>query len=262
MAQDYTKSNFATAFLFLNSEKRYALSLIYRFMRLADDAVDFRSSINEVNNLEEEINKIYSGKELQNDFFIKLKDVIKRYDIPRQVFSCLIEGIKKDSQGLNIKTRKELEYYMYCVAATAGICVLKISGFSGKHLEEIATKTGYAVQMTNILRDIKEDLKMRRVYLPEEERIRFLNTAELDIKNPGFRELFEFEKQTALSYYRESDELFKKNKSPSLLVASIMKNIYRELLKGLNFELSEKNRKISNYKRIKAVAKSFCEILL
>ncbi len=261
MKEEYKKSNFAAAFIFLNKNQRYALSVIYSFMRYADDAADKEKNINYINDLREKISDIYLGKSLNESFFEELKNVINEYKIPKYVFIELLRGIEKDISEVDIKNLSELEDYMYCVAGTVGEVVLRIVNYQGKDANQIARFTGYAVQLTNILRDIKEDLNSKKIYIPLQDRLRFLKTANLDINNPGFKDLFNFQKELAISYYKISDELFMKNKTKELFVPSFMKNLYRQILYSLSFDNLEKNHKISKYKKVKAFIRSIREIL-
>lgn len=260
--ESYKSSNFALSFLFLDNKQRYALSVIYSFMRYADDVVDLQKRQDMIEEIEEKLNDIYLGRNVKGAVLSGLREVIDAYKIPKYVFTDLLRGLKKDLYAVDIKTIDELEDYMYCVAGTVGIIVLMIVGYNGNNFDDIARFTGYAVQMTNILRDIKQDLKANKIYIPAEHRVMFLGTSRLLTDLPKFRDLFDFEKKIAFSYYQMSDEFFKKNKTKELLVPSIMKNIYRELLFSLSFDNSEKNHKISNYRKVKAIFRSFKEIFL
>lgn len=260
MNKDFKKSNFAAAFLFLNSKKRYALSIIYSFMRNADDCVDIKKNKNYIDELRHKISDLYLGRRVDDLLLKQLKEVIDEYKIPQHTFIELLRGLEKDTQNIDIKTLHELEDYMYCVAGTVGEIILKIVDYKGKDAQEIATLTGYAVQMTNILRDIKEDLESNKIYIPLEHRMHFLKSHRISLQSMGFKELFDFEKDIAISYYTKSDELFAKNKTKELFVPSLMKNLYREMLYELNFNNLEKNHKISKYKKLKAFLTSLREI--
>lgn len=258
---EYKKSNFRTAFLFLNREKRKALSLIYSFMREIDDTADKEKNKNSIIILRKKIEKIYSDLNLEDEFLSNLRNVVKRFDIPKYVFVKLIDGVEKDLIDVDIQTRRELEDYMFCVAGTVGISVLKIVEYKGNDLDEIATQTGFAVQMTNILRDLKEDLKINRNYIPKEERMKFFKSGEIDFNSENFKDFFDFEKKLTFKYYENAENLFIKSKTFKLFIPALMKNIYFELLKQLDFELNPKNHKISNYKRFKAIIRSMIEII-
>jgi phytoene synthase len=260
---EYTRSSFAPAFFFLSKEQKNALSVVYKFARMSDDAVDQDASEDEkrlkLKELREKIKGVYSGDSLNDDFFGSMRDVVKRYGIPEYCFNELLNGMEMDLGYVDIKTSDELQIYMFRVASVVGVMVLLISDYDGSDMDEIAKYTGYALQLTNILRDIDEDISYGRVYIPLEHRLKFLGTDKIDTNNKKFKELFEFEKGIAKSYYKKANELFKKNKSRKLFISAVMKNIYYEIFCSLSFDKISKNHKISNYKKAKAILKSFSE---
>lgn len=263
-SQEYKKSNFSYAFLFLNSERRKALSVFYHFARMVDDIadseIDKKEKKEKLNKIKNKINSVYSG-EKQEGFWKEILDISLNYSIPKYCFDELVEGMIYDTEEVNIKNTEELELYMYRVAAVVGVAVLKISGYNGHDIEEISRYTGYAVQLTNILRDIEEDIKRKRIYIPLKHRLDICKKPEIKLNTEEFKSLMEFERKIAEDYYRKADELFKKNKSQKLFAASVMKNIYHEILKSLDFDKIQKNNKISFYKKLKALYKSFREII-
>lgn len=262
---EYKKSNFAIAFLFFGKEKLNSLSVIYDFFRMSDDIVDSSDDkeikFKKINEIKNKIDDIYNNKKT-DEFFNILKTVIDKYQIPRYCFDEFLKGMEADIENVDLKTTEELERYMYQVAGVVGITVLHISEYNGDDKQDIAKYTGYALQLTNILRDIDEDLKKNRIYIPQQHRKMFLKTEKIDLSSPDFKKLFEFEKNIAKDYYRKADEFFKKNKSKKLMASSVMKNTYYEIFKSLDFKKITKNHKISNYKKIKAVFRSFVETLL
>ncbi|MEF3280931.1 MAG: squalene/phytoene synthase family protein [Elusimicrobiota bacterium] len=263
MEETYKKSNFSTAFFFLSRKQKYALSLIYKFSRIADDIADTsedkEKKLKKLTELKEKTKYLYSTSEIKDDFFKNLKETVNEYKIEKFCFDELLNGMEKDIQGIDFKTLKELEEYMFQVASVVGIMVLDISGYKGKEKEDIAKYTGYALQLTNILRDILEDTQNNRFYIPQEHRISFLNSTKINFSHPEFKNLFEFEKEIALNYYIKANELYRRNKTKELFVSAIMKNIYFEIFKSLDFANLSKNHKISKYKKIKVLVKSFFE---
>jgi len=261
----YKKSNFAIAFFFLEKKKREALSIFYNFARYVDDIADSKKlptniKIEKLLEIKQRIDKIYSNIDL-NDEFSKLRDIIKYYNIPKTCFDELINGMLYDCKDVDVKTMDELERYMYKVASVVGIAVLKISGYKGNNLYEIARYSGYAVQMTNILRDFYEDYNNNRIYIPKEHRIKILGSEKIDINDTDkIKKLIEFEKNINKNYYEISSKLIREYKTSSLFVSSLMKNIYKEILNEINFESIKKNHKISNYTRIKSLINSILEI--
>jgi phytoene synthase len=260
---NYKSSNFATSFLFLNSTKKKALSIFYNFARYVDDIADsdipHQQKIEKLIEIKEKIKEIYSKKE--NEKLKEIAYIIREFSLPSECFYELIDGMLYDCGDVDISSQQELEGYMYKVAGVVGISVLKICGYSGKNLEEIARYTGYAVQLTNIIRDFYEDYQKKRIYIPKEHRIKILKTEKINLYDLSkIKELLSFEKSIAQDYYKTSSRLIAKNREPSLFVSSLMKNIYYEVLEGLDFETIKKNHKISNYKKLKAIFNSLIEI--
>lgn len=266
--KSYKKSNFSTSFLFLPEEKNHALATIYELARIVDDIADNNgitpeSKRNKLNQIKDTINRIYKNIIPEEKFYSELKELIDRYRLPEHAFNELIDGMIFDTYEVNIKTQEELENYMYKVASAVGIMVLHICEYKGNDLNDIAKYTGYALQLTNIIRDVKEDIKRKRCYIPLEHRQKFgigINLNEKEINSENFKELIRYEIEIAKKYYRKADELIKKNRSKELFVPALIKNLYREILK--NFDNTAKNHKITKYTRIKAVFKSFIEIYL
>ena len=263
---NWKKSNFSTAFFFLNSERKQALSIFYNFSRYIDDIADSdipqELKIKKLTEIKDKINKIYLNN-VYRDEITTIREIINRYKIPRSCFTKLIDGMLYDCGYVDIKTQKELEEYMYMVAGVVGIVVLKISGYDGKDANDIARYTGYAVQLTNIIRDFHEDFYRGRIYIPKEHRLQILGNEKIEIQDKTkIKKLLNFEKNIAQNYYEISSTLIRKNKTSSLFVSSIMKNIYLEVLKSIDFEKLEKNHKISTWKRMKSFIKSIVEIYL
>jgi phytoene synthase len=258
----HRSSSFRTAFFFLNKKKKKALSVLYKYAREVDDIADSNKpaceKIKELQEFKKRIELIYQNKTNEPEDLLWL---IKEFDIPKHCFDELIEGMLYDSGVVNISTLNELEEYMYRVAGVIGICILKISDYKGEDCQEIARYCGYALQLTNIIRDFYDDFKINRIYIPKEHRIKILRTEDIDIKSERIKDLLRFEKEIARQYYRKAERLFNQNKSFSLFISAIMKNIYREILENMNFETERKNHKISNYKKIKAVLKALLEVL-
>ena len=260
----YRKSNFSTAFFFLEKKRRKALSIYYNFARYVDDIADSNIpkeiKIKKLLEIKNEFEKNYLGESKKIEIN-EVYEIINYYQIPSKCFLELIDGMLFDCGDVDIKTEKELENYMYKVAGVVGIAVLKICGYNDKNIEEIATYTGYAVQLTNIIRDFYQDYEIKRIYIPQTHRVKILGSEKIDINNHlKIKELLEYERNINRNYYKISSEIIKKNRSNILFVTSIMKNIYYEILENLNFESIKKNHKIYNWKKIKSFINSVKEI--
>ena len=164
----YKKSSFGPAFFFLKKDQRRALADYYTFCRLADDIVDEpnrQAPQAELNNLSQEIKLIYVG--LPNTQLGKalIKDVAQ-FHIPENRFSLLLEGMQADLDKKTYASFEELDWYLYRVAVIVGKATLDILGLTGPQADALANHLGRAVQLTNIVRDVYEDAKLGRVYLP------------------------------------------------------------------------------------------------
>lgn len=163
----YKKSSFGPAFFFLGANRRKALAHYYAFCRQADDIADEPqpNAPQALKNLAAEVAFIYLGapktawgKELLHD--------IHKYNIPEDRFSYLLEGMQADLEQKRYQSLEELQWYLYRVAVIVGKATLDILGVRGEKADALAHSLGTAVQLTNIVRDVYEDAKMGRVYLP------------------------------------------------------------------------------------------------
>jgi 15-cis-phytoene synthase len=132
-------------------------------------------------------------------------DTVKRYRIPPEYFHQMIDGVSSDLEPRRIATFDELYGYCYQVASVVGMTTIHIFGFEDREALKLAEKCGIAFQLTNIIRDVSEDLGRGRIYLPQEDLARFgIERIEAGLK---FTELMRFEGTRARSYYRESEPL-------------------------------------------------------
>lgn len=163
----YKKSSFGPAFFFLGKSRRKALAHYYAFCRKADDIADEPqpNAPQALKSLAEEISFIYLGAP-KTDWGKDLLRDIQKYHIPQDRFSCLLEGMQADLEQKRYKSFEELQWYLYRVAVIVGKATLDILGVHGEKADALAHSLGTAVQLTNIVRDVYEDAKMGRVYLP------------------------------------------------------------------------------------------------
>jgi phytoene synthase len=160
-------------------------------------------------------------------------DVVRRYRIPHHYFYEMIKGVTSDLGRIQLRTFDELYRYCYQVASVAGLSVIHIFGFDSPDALPLAEKCGVAFQLTNILRDVREDAERGRIYLPVEDLARF-DVAPPDLlegrRTNGFLQLMQYEAMRARAYFAESMPLVKlvHPKSQSSLWALIQ--IYKRLL--------------------------------
>jgi len=161
---------------------------------------------------------------------------VQRYEIPAAYFHDLMAGAEMDLTVRVYPTFKLLERYCYCVAGTVGLCCVHVFGFQDSIALELAPKLGIAFQLTNILRDIPEDYSMGRVYLPEEDLIRFGCTADdlaSDVATPPFTELMRFEALRAWQYYAEGAPLLNFIHADSRAALWTLMRIYSRILEKI-----------------------------
>jgi phytoene synthase len=178
-------------------------------MRQCDDLSDEPgSSIAALESWREELNLALSGGPASHPLWPAFVDAVRRYGIPHRYFHEMIDGVVSDLSPRNIETFTELYDYCYHVASVVGLTIIHIFGFESPRALELAEKCGIGFQLTNILRDVGEDARMGRVYLPAEDLRRFeLDRAAVMEGAPGFVELMRFEAQRARQYYCEAEPL-------------------------------------------------------
>jgi 15-cis-phytoene synthase len=208
--------NFYYSFLLLDKTQRDAMCAIYAFMRECDDLSD-EPATDERNALQRritlwrlELNAALQGRPEAYPIWPAFCDTVQRYSIPHRYFHEMIDGILSDVEPREIQTFNELYRYCYHVASVVGLTVIHIFGFSSPRALLLAEKCGIAFQLTNILRDVREDAAMGRVYLPLEDLQRFDVSAKQlksGMETANFRELMRFEAQRARGYYDESAPL-------------------------------------------------------
>jgi phytoene synthase len=252
------KSNFFYSFSLLPRDERKALQSVYEFCRYTDDLVDedlplelpgidVRKEIAvekkrvRLDWWRTEVEKCYNGTS-KHPILRNLYKVILRFKIPKQYFLTLIDGVEMDLVKNRYETFEDLKEYCYAVASIVGLITIEIFGYKFERTKEYAIDLGIALQMTNILRDVKKDASMGRIYLPKEDMDRF-GVTEQDILsgnyNLPFINLMRFEVARARSYYKAARIRLGKGERFTLFAAQIMDAIYFRLLRKI--ELAEYN---------------------
>jgi phytoene synthase len=171
-----------------------------------------------------------------------LHKVISRFKIPKQYFLTLIDGVEMDLIKDRYEDFEELKEYCYAVASIVGLITIEIFGYKFERTKEYAVDLGIALQLTNILRDVKKDAEMGRIYLPKADMRRF-GVSEKDILagryNLNFINLMKFETARARKYFREARKKLGKHERFTLFAARVMDAIYFRLLRKI--ELAEFN---------------------
>ncbi len=166
----YKKSSFGPAFLFLNKKRREALAVYYTFCRLMDDIADepgIKERQKELDHWRAEIGRVFEQK-ATTTLGKDLQQVVTRFKLTPDRFLWLIEGMEADIQGRTYQTFEDLGWYLWRVAGVVGLATLDIVGIKGPKAQDLARALGFGVQLTNIVRDVWEDARLGRVYLPED----------------------------------------------------------------------------------------------
>lgn len=201
-------ANFYYSFLVLPREKGDAMCAVYAFMRCCDDIADEpgigKDRKRMLERWRESLDNAMKGNYGNSRILPAFHDTVKRYSIPIHYFHDLIDGASMDLSLDHYDTFDQLYDYCYKVASVVGLVCIHIFGFDSPEAKRYAEYCGIGFQLTNILRDVKEDARMGRVYLPGEDLWAFDYSSE-DLKgevcDDRFLKLIKFEAQRARSYY-------------------------------------------------------------
>lgn len=200
--------NFYYSFLLLSRTQRNAMCAIYAFMRYCDDLSD-EPGANQaaIDRWRAELDDALEGRFSGHPVWPAFHHAVRRFGIPHEYFHEMIEGVASDLEPRELETFDQLYRYCYQVASVVGLTIIHVFGFDTRRALPLAEKCGVAFQLTNILRDIREDAGLGRIYLPAEDLRRFGVTVE-DLRagrrTEAFFELMRFEGARARSYYNES----------------------------------------------------------
>jgi 15-cis-phytoene synthase len=234
-----SRSNFYYAFLFLAKEKRQALYAVYAFCRSVDDVADGHAAEHEklrlLDGWRRELERCYNGA-AQHPITVKLAQSLQRFPIPQQLFEELIAGVEMDLTHVRYPTFPELYEYCYRVAGVVGLMCIEIFGYRNSKTKDYAINLGVALQLTNIIRDLKGDAERGRIYLPQDELARFGYPEEALLRGaytPAFSELMHFAGNRARQYFHHARQLLAEEDRRSLVAAEIMGAIYYRLLEAI-----------------------------
>jgi 15-cis-phytoene synthase len=267
----YAKSFYFSSFV-LPKEKRDAAYAVYSFCRYADNITDismYESEEfleNKIDFLLKILDEVYNHAEDGSKYISDFTYTVKKYGIPKIYFRELIEGVAADIHKKKYNNFEELEEYCYKVASVVGLIMIKIFGYTDDRAPEYAIKLGKAMQLTNILRDIKDDYSMGRIYLPKDELDSFGYTEE-DIKNKvadeRFRALMKFQINRAREYYAEAGKgLNMLTNDGSRSTVKMMSRIYAGILNEIensNYDIYSKRHYVSTFSKVKMTMKIYTD---
>jgi 15-cis-phytoene synthase len=262
-----SRSSFYYAFILLTAERRRALNAVYAFCRFIDDIAD-DESIREpavlLTRWREELERVYTGVPTRA-LSRALADSARRFAIPRIHFEEIIAGVEMDLSRTRYQTFEDLRPYCYRVASALGLICIEIFGYRNPSAKTYAENLGLALQLTNILRDVREDAARGRIYLPLEDLARF-NVSEDEILagvySPNFVRLMDFEARRARGLYAAAQTALAAEDRSTLLTAEAMRLIYGALLERIiksNYRVLDRRHRLSAPHKLYLVGRAWAE---
>jgi phytoene synthase len=257
-----SKSNLALAFISLGRERKRDIIIFYAFCRVIDDIADSA----ELTLAEKELRLAKWRQMLQAraqdepPLAQDVRLVIEKYSLPVGMFEEIIAGVEMDLSIRRYATFEELRIYCYRVASTVGLVSIEIFGYRNAGCKQYAIELGLALQMTNIIRDVGEDLHNGRIYLPQEDLARF-NYSETQLQDRQYNERFlhvmEFEAARARGFFSRATAALPPEDRKAMAPAEIMASIYRGLLRQMEldkFRVFEKEYRLSKLEKAGRIA--------
>ncbi len=232
-------SSFYYSFMFLPKDRREAITALYAFCRevddIADECTDFNIAQTKLNWWRTEIESLYEGKPL-HPVSKALVNPIKTYQLDAEHFIEIIDGMEMDLKFNRYEDFKQLQLYCYRVASVVGLLTAQILGFSNRKTLKYAHDLGMAFQLTNIIRDVGEDARRNRIYIPLDELAQF-NVTEDDIlhsrESDAVKNLLDYQIERAETYYdralRELPPEDRRYQRVGLMMAAIYRTLLREI---------------------------------
>jgi phytoene synthase len=244
--------NFAYGIMVLPREKRQAVAAIYAFARRVDDVADGELTPDEKRLQLEALRTSLDG-DSADPVFVALRDARDHFGIPREPLAALVEGGLQDITQTSYADFAELRAYCEKVAGAVGLACVPVYGSDDT---EHAVTLGVALQLINIIRDVDEDQRLGRVYLPQDELVAF--GVETLTSSPEFRELMAFEAERARTYLADGLELLESLDRRSALCVRTFAGLYRETLdriEGAGFDVFGEKTRLSTSRKIAVVAR-------
>lgn len=274
--------NFYYAFMVLPRRKREALCAVYAFMRRCDDITDDPKLSpperrQQLDTWLDALHRAQQGQPTDDAILLALTDAQRRYAIPAGLLDELAHGTAMDveetealqTSGLTIqyKTFEDLRLYCYRVASVVGLVCIHIFGYRDPAAEPLAERCGLAFQLTNIIRDVKEDASLGRVYLPEEDLTKSgLSVSDvLNSTDPArLRPVLALEADRAREFYASGEELIPYIAEDSQPALWVLINIYRGLLEKIalkQYDVFTAKVALSTWEKLRILGKGFLKRL-
>jgi phytoene synthase len=258
------KSNLAFALRILPRDRRDDAVVFYAFCRTLDDLADAPGipAAERAAGLQAWQHGLEQGFENPTELQRGIAELRERQAIPNELLIAIIEGCRMDLEPRRFQTWNELSDYIWRVACAVGLVSIRIFGCTDPDAERYAETLGRALQLTNILRDIREDFENGgRIYLPMEELARFGFTEDdlaASARSERFLALMDFEAERAEAYFHQAEALLPAIDRQALAPARIMAAIYQQLLAQMRsdgFRVFEKRYRVSNSRKLWILAK-------
>ncbi len=258
--------NFYYAFRTLPTPKRRAIYSAYAFGRYCDDIADGNLPLEEKRRLLSSTRRVLfnpCGTVPYNPILHALQDSSRGFHIPYSYYEDLIDGVEMDLSWTRFQTFDQLNSYCYKVASVVGLICIEIFGYKDPMAKKYAIDLGIGMQLTNILRDIKEDSERGRIYIPVED-IHFFDYSEDDllygVVNRQFRNLMKFQADRARRYLTSGKLLFPMLTKESRVCPEVLHNIYSTLLHRIEtseFEVFNNRIRLSHFEKFLITAKAW-----
>ena len=239
-------SSFTVSFIFLPKTQREAMTALYAFCREVDDVVDectdFSVAQTKLNWWKSELANLYANTP-QHPVTKALQPFISQFNLAQEHFLEIIDGMEMDLKFNRYEDFKQLQLYCYRVASVVGLLSASIFGFKNRKTLKYAHDLGMAFQLTNIIRDVGEDARRGRIYLPLDE-LRKANVTEDDIlqsrESPAVKELIDYQIERAETYYDKALRELPVEDTKQQRTGLMMAAIYRTLLREIKTDSAEK----------------------
>ena len=252
-----SKSNLALAFVALGRERRDDITVFYAFCRVIDDIADSdeMETQDKARALANWRRWIREREEAEPALAGDVRALYRKYPIKPEMLDEIIDGVEMDLETVRYATFEELRLYCYRVASAVGLVSIEIFGYRNPACREYAIELGFALQLTNIIRDVGKDLLNDRIYLPRED-LKEFGYSETQLRtrtyNDAFVRLMEFEATRAAEFFSRAAAVLPREDRRSMVAAEIMASVYHALLRRMKadrFRVFDKEYKLSKIEK-------------
>lgn len=274
----YYAKTFYMATRFLPNEKQRSIFAIYGLCRYLDNLVDEFEDLSEdkaidiaevdvkLDSFKYNLKSIYEGQRSDDPILTAFADTLQKYHIPIDLPYLLIDGVRSDLDKNRYKNFQELYDYSYKVASVVGLMTSRVFGYKDEAALEYAIDLGIAMQLTNILRDVGEDLHRNRIYLPENE-LKMFEVTESDLfsnsMSDNFIKLMEFQIQRARKYYKKADLGISMLNRDSRLPVYLARYNYSRILDKIeenNYNVFEERAYLNSFEKFTILPRIFVKM--